>query len=117
MAKLQNEKQKAVQSRELCHLFILSINSMPCISGEHREHHKKRAHCSKKASRDRMISKPKGRPEHSGADRYNVREAMRVSGPQYNYFVVRSRCTYNDLIIMQLYFSIVSGHLLSNTLI
>ncbi|KAI9463457.1 hypothetical protein HD554DRAFT_2283600 [Boletus coccyginus] len=72
MAKLKNEKQKAVQSREW------------------REHHKKKAHHSttnKKTSKDQMISKPKGRPGRSGADGYNIREAMRVSGPQYNYFV------------------------------
>ncbi|KAI9458249.1 hypothetical protein HD554DRAFT_2177438 [Boletus coccyginus] len=72
MAKLKNEKQKAVQSREW------------------REHHKKKAHRSttnKKTSKDQMISKPKGCPGRSGADGYNIREAMRVSGPQYNYFV------------------------------
>ena len=91
MAKLKNEKQKAVQSRELYDLPISSTDSNPCISGEWREHHKKKAHRSttnKKASKDQMISRPKGRPGRSGADGYNIREAMRVSGPQYNYFVV-----------------------------
>ena len=102
MAKLKNEKQKAVQSRKLYDLLFSSTNSKPCISGEQREHHKKRAHRSKKSSRDWMISKPKGRPGRFGAGGYNVREAMRVSGPEYNYFVVRSRHTY-DFLIMELF--------------
>ena len=93
MAKLKNEKHwKAVQSHELYDLLFSSTNSKPCISGEQQEHDKKRAHHSKKSSQDWMISKPKGRPGRSRANGYNIREAMRVSGPQYNYFVVRSCC-------------------------
>lgn len=105
MAKLKNEKHReAVQSRELYDL-LFSSTTKPCISGEQREHDKKRAHCSKKSSRDQMISKPKGRPGHSGADGYNIREAMRVSGPQYNYFMVCS-CSPDDFLIMQLYLAL-----------